>query len=158
MPRTVRAMAHNTLGAGKTTLLNALGGRATYGEVSGHVTLGGRPLTSQDLNYVPQFDDHNERFSPRELLTYMKHLQVRLIDAERERRTAAYLIISVKRTRQRTVKNISCLSRSIGEIDSEAGRLKAAKTHDSVMKVSQADLLGWAYLAYFGRLYALCIL
>lgn len=65
-------------GAGKTTLLNALGGRATYGEVSGHVTLGGRPLTSQDLNYVPQFDDHNARFSPRELLTYMKHLQVRL--------------------------------------------------------------------------------
>ena len=66
------------VGAGKTTLLNALGGRATYGQVSGFVTLGGRPLTSQDLNYVPQFDDHNERFTPRELLTYMKHLQVRL--------------------------------------------------------------------------------
>lgn len=63
-------------GAGKTTLLNALGGRATYGEVSGIVTLGGRPLTSEDLNYVPQFDDHNERFTPRELLTYMKLLQV----------------------------------------------------------------------------------
>ncbi|CAN0102424.1 unnamed protein product [Pylaiella littoralis] len=63
-------------GAGKTTLLNALGGRATYGQVSGVVTLGGRPLTSQDLNYVPQFDDHNERFTPRELLTYMKLLQV----------------------------------------------------------------------------------
>eukprot|EP00752_Nemacystus_decipiens_P016241 g14521.t1 len=63
-------------GAGKTTLLNALGGRATYGQVSGSVTLGGRPLTSQDLNYVPQFDDHNERFTPRELLTYMKHLQM----------------------------------------------------------------------------------
>ncbi len=64
------------VGAGKTTLLNALGGRATYGEVSGHVTLGGRPLTSEDLNYVPQFDDQNGNFSPRELLTYMKHLQV----------------------------------------------------------------------------------
>eukprot|EP00903_Cladosiphon_okamuranus_P008855 g8479.t1 len=63
-------------GAGKTSLLNALGGRATYGQVSGFVTLGGRPLTSQDLNYVPQFDDHNERFTPRELLTYMKHLQI----------------------------------------------------------------------------------
>lgn len=64
-------------GAGKTTLLNALGGRATYGEVSGAVTLGGRPLTSEDLNYVPQFDEHSERFTPREILTYMKHLQVR---------------------------------------------------------------------------------
>ncbi|CAN0231392.1 unnamed protein product [Hapterophycus canaliculatus] len=64
-------------GAGKTTLLNALGGRATYGEVSGAVTLGEHPLTSQDLNYVPQFDDHNERFSPREVLTYMKQLKVR---------------------------------------------------------------------------------
>ncbi|CAM9511546.1 unnamed protein product, partial [Ectocarpus sp. 12 AP-2014] len=63
-------------GAGKTTLLNALGGRATYGEVSGAVTLGGRPLTSEDLNYVPQFDEHSERFTPREILTYMKHLQV----------------------------------------------------------------------------------
>lgn len=80
VPRAVCAMAHNTTaGAGKTTLLNALGGRATYGQVSGFVTLGGRPLTSQDLNYVPQFDDHNERFTPREILTYMKHLQVKVM-------------------------------------------------------------------------------
>lgn len=66
----------HTTGAGKTSLLNALGGRAVYGKVSGVVTLGGRPMTSQDLNYVPQFDEHNERFTPRELLTYMKLLQV----------------------------------------------------------------------------------
>ena len=63
-------------GAGKTTLLNALSGRATYAKVTGSVTLKGRALSSDDLNYVPQFDDLNDMFSPRELLTYMRLLQV----------------------------------------------------------------------------------
>lgn len=63
-------------GAGKTTLLNALGGRATYAKVYGSVTLGGRPLSNDDLNFVPQFDDLNEIFSPRELLDYMRLLNL----------------------------------------------------------------------------------
>lgn len=95
--------AHNTIiGAGKTTLLNALGGRATYGKVSGFVTLGGRPLTSQDLNYVPQFDDHNERFSSREILTYMKQLQVKLVDSGR--RTATQPVERALDVRQPRIK------------------------------------------------------
>lgn len=36
----------------------------------------GRPLNSDDLNYVPQFDDLNEYFSPREVLLYMNTLKV----------------------------------------------------------------------------------
>lgn len=63
-------------GAGKTSLLNALSGRATYAKVSGTVTMDGRALKSDDLNYVPQFDDLNEYFSPREILTYMSNLKV----------------------------------------------------------------------------------
>lgn len=65
-------------GAGKTTLLNALSGRATYARVAGEVTLNGRGLTSDDLDYVPQFDDLNEYFTPRELLTYINTLKVSL--------------------------------------------------------------------------------
>lgn len=60
-------------------MLNALSGRATYAKVSGSVTLGGRALASDDLNYVPQFDDLNEVFSARELLTYMRLLKVRSV-------------------------------------------------------------------------------
>lgn len=44
-------------GAGKTTLLNALANRAPYANVTGEVRFGGRPLTSKDLMYVPQFDE-----------------------------------------------------------------------------------------------------
>lgn len=72
-----------TAGAGKTTLLNALGGRATYAKVYGSVTLGGRPLSNDDLNFVPQFDDLNEIFSARELLEYMRLLNLVIINAPR---------------------------------------------------------------------------
>lgn len=69
-------------GAGKTTLLNALSGRATYAKVTGSLTLAGRALASDDLNYVPQFDDLNEAFSSRELLTHMRLLKVSCIMVE----------------------------------------------------------------------------
>lgn len=49
--------------------------------MTGLVTLGGRPLASDDLNYVPQYDDLNEMFTSRELLTYMRHLKVVIICA-----------------------------------------------------------------------------
>ncbi|CAM9559455.1 unnamed protein product [Discosporangium mesarthrocarpum] len=68
-------------GAGKTTLLNALSGRAVYASVEGSVALGAvgaeakRALTPGELDYVPQFDDLNEHFTPRELLTYMNRLK-----------------------------------------------------------------------------------
>jgi ABC-type multidrug transport system ATPase subunit len=38
-------------------LLNALAGRASYGNVSGSVTFGKRPMVPADLMYVPQFDE-----------------------------------------------------------------------------------------------------
>ncbi len=61
-------------GAGKTTLLNALSGRATYAKVNGSIKLGTRPLTAEDLDYVPQFNSLNEFFTVRELFTYMAEL------------------------------------------------------------------------------------
>ncbi len=61
-------------GAGKTTLLNALSGRATYAKVNGNIQLGTRPLTAEDLDYVPQFNSLNEFFTVRELFTYMAEL------------------------------------------------------------------------------------
>ena len=43
-------------GSGKTTLLNVLGGRASYGQVSGAITLNGRPFNPLRVNlgFVPQ--------------------------------------------------------------------------------------------------------
>ncbi len=61
-------------GAGKTTLLNALSGRATYAKVEGKIKLGTRPLTAEDLDYVPQFNSLNEFFTVRELFSYMAEL------------------------------------------------------------------------------------
>lgn len=79
-------------GAGKTTLLNALSGRATYAKVTGSLTLGGKELTSDDLNYVPQFDDLNEIFTAKEVLTYMRHLKVTLKNRRKE--NFALLLVS----------------------------------------------------------------
>jgi ATP-binding cassette subfamily G (WHITE) protein 2 (SNQ2) len=62
-------------GAGKTTLLNALSGRATYADVGGKVKLGSRPLSTDDLDYVPQFDSLNEAFTVTEILMYMAKLR-----------------------------------------------------------------------------------
>ena len=50
-------------GAGKTTLLNALGNRAPYANVTGEVTFGKRQFTSEDLFFVPQFDEVNSNFT-----------------------------------------------------------------------------------------------
>lgn len=74
----MNSLCSAVIGAGKTTLLNALSGRATYAKVSGSVTMDGRALRSDDLNYVPQFDDLNEFFTPREVLHYMSLLKVNL--------------------------------------------------------------------------------
>jgi ABC-type multidrug transport system ATPase subunit len=46
-------------GAGKTTLLNGLSNRAPYAKLVGEVKYGGRVMTTQDLTYVPQFDEVN---------------------------------------------------------------------------------------------------
>lgn len=42
----------------------------------------GRALRSDDLNYVPQFDDLNEFFTPREVLTYMSLLKVNRVESD----------------------------------------------------------------------------
>ncbi|CAM9496564.1 unnamed protein product, partial [Discosporangium mesarthrocarpum] len=80
-------------GAGKTTLLNALSGRAVYAEVEGRITLDGVPLTPKDLNYVPQFDDLNEFFTPRELLTYISTLKQNMTPSDRRHRISELLSI-----------------------------------------------------------------
>jgi len=55
-------------GAGKTTLLNGLAGRAPYAELNGDVKFAGHKLTSDDLTYVPQFDQLNPA------MTVMQHI------------------------------------------------------------------------------------
>lgn len=80
-------------GAGKTTLLNALSGRAPYAAVQGQVWLNGRPMRQEDLKYVPQFDDLNERFTVRELLTATGQLQAPADPAVMRRRVAKLLSI-----------------------------------------------------------------
>jgi ABC-type multidrug transport system ATPase subunit len=57
-------------GAGKTTLLNGLSKRAPYARLVGDVKFGGRPMTSQDLTYVPQFDEVND------VLTVFEHIRL----------------------------------------------------------------------------------
>ena len=42
-------------GSGKTTLLNAISGRATYGQLSGDITLNAKPLVrGPNMGFVPQ--------------------------------------------------------------------------------------------------------
>eukprot|EP00053_Salpingoeca_punica_P015740 m.145601 g.145601 ORF g.145601 m.145601 type:complete len:1425 (-) comp16788_c0_seq2:22-4296(-) len=62
-------------GAGKTTMLNALAARATYARVTGAVEFNGRPLTHNDLSFVPQFDDLSENFTVYETLLYAGRLK-----------------------------------------------------------------------------------
>lgn len=50
-------------GAGKTTLLNALSNRAPYANVVGEITFGRRTFVSDDLYFVPQFDEVNCNFT-----------------------------------------------------------------------------------------------
>jgi ABC-type lipoprotein export system ATPase subunit len=69
-------------GAGKTTLLNALCGRATYARVQGDVLFNGRPMTRNDLDFVPQFDDLNDYFTVGEALTYTARFKRRETDTE----------------------------------------------------------------------------
>lgn len=57
-------------GAGKTTLLNGLSKRAPYAKLVGDVKFGGRTMTSQDLTYVPQFDEVND------VLTVYEHIRL----------------------------------------------------------------------------------
>eukprot|EP00730_Choanoeca_flexa_P007398 TRINITY_DN12326_c3_g2_i1.p1 TRINITY_DN12326_c3_g2~~TRINITY_DN12326_c3_g2_i1.p1 ORF type:complete len:1308 (+),score=386.87 TRINITY_DN12326_c3_g2_i1:37-3924(+) len=57
-------------GAGKTTLLNALSGRATYAKVAGAVTFNGKPITRDDLDFVPQFDELSSYFTVHENVYY----------------------------------------------------------------------------------------
>jgi ABC-type multidrug transport system ATPase subunit len=57
-------------GAGKTTLLNGLSNRAPYARLVGDVKFGGRPMTAQDLTYVPQFDEVND------VLTVFEHIRL----------------------------------------------------------------------------------
>eukprot|EP00611_Tribonema_gayanum_P002965 TRINITY_DN1228_c0_g1_i1.p1 TRINITY_DN1228_c0_g1~~TRINITY_DN1228_c0_g1_i1.p1 ORF type:complete len:1434 (-),score=522.22 TRINITY_DN1228_c0_g1_i1:326-4453(-) len=78
-------------GAGKTTLLNALSGRAVYARVEGNVKLGNRTLTPADLDYVPQFDDLNDYFTMRELLTY--HAKLKTTGSKVGRRVAELIHI-----------------------------------------------------------------
>ncbi|KAG5179068.1 P-loop containing nucleoside triphosphate hydrolase protein [Tribonema minus] len=78
-------------GAGKTTLLNALSGRAVYAKVEGNVKLGNRTLTPEDLDYVPQFDDLNDYFTMRELVTY--HAKLKTSGPEVHRRVAELIHI-----------------------------------------------------------------
>jgi len=47
-------------GAGKTTLLNGLANRAPYARLEGNVKFANHTMTSQDLTYVPQFDEVND--------------------------------------------------------------------------------------------------
>lgn len=69
-------------GAGKTTLLNALCGRATYARVRGTVLFNGRPMSRNDLDFVPQFDDLNDFFTVRETLTYTARFKRKVTDTE----------------------------------------------------------------------------
>jgi ABC-type multidrug transport system ATPase subunit len=69
-------------GAGKTTMLNALSARATYARVAGAVEFNGRPLSRDDLSFVPQFDDLNESFTVMEILMYTGRLRSKLTARE----------------------------------------------------------------------------
>ncbi len=80
-------------GAGKTTLLNALSGRATYAEVNGDIQLRNRPLTAEDLDYVPQFNSLNEFFTVRELLAYMAELCTLGDDVDKDLRVSGLLAV-----------------------------------------------------------------
>lgn len=90
-------------GAGKTTLLNALSGRAPYARVRGQVWLNGRGMKQEDLKYVPQFDDLNERFTVRELLWQTGQLQRPASDRDMHRRVIKLLAI-LGLTRQADMK------------------------------------------------------
>jgi ABC-type multidrug transport system ATPase subunit len=57
-------------GAGKTTLLNGLARRAPYAKLTGSVRFGGREMNSQDLTYIPQFDEVND------VLTVWEHIHL----------------------------------------------------------------------------------
>ena len=61
-------------GAGKTTLLNGLADRASYADLEGKVSFAGREMTSQDLTYVPQFDEVNDVMTVWEHITLVGKL------------------------------------------------------------------------------------
>ena len=61
-------------GAGKTTLLNGLADRASYANLEGSVCFVDRVMTSNDLTYVPQFDEVNDVMTIREHLLLVGRL------------------------------------------------------------------------------------
>eukprot|EP00927_Polykrikos_kofoidii_P040079 TRINITY_DN34322_c0_g1_i1.p1 TRINITY_DN34322_c0_g1~~TRINITY_DN34322_c0_g1_i1.p1 ORF type:complete len:654 (-),score=67.27 TRINITY_DN34322_c0_g1_i1:355-2244(-) len=59
-------------GAGKTTMLNRLVGRGITGQVSGHISCGGRPIEEMRtwIGYVTQDDIMYEQLTPRENMMF----------------------------------------------------------------------------------------
>ena len=62
-------------GAGKTTLLNALSNRTPYATLSGDISFGKRQFTSEDLIYVPQFDEFNQNMTVYETLQFIGEMK-----------------------------------------------------------------------------------
>ena len=85
-------------GSGKTTMLNVLGGRATYGKVSGEMTLNGEqfePALLNNIGYVPQANLFFKHLSVYENLMTAADLKLgRLVSrAEKRELVEAVLIL-----------------------------------------------------------------
>ena len=84
-------------GAGKTTLLNALGYRAPYATVTGQITFGRRQFTSEDLYFVPQFDEVNRNFTVYEQIELVGLLKCIDVEKMHARLTKLLVILGLQK-------------------------------------------------------------
>ena len=94
-------------GAGKTTLLNAISGRAPYAKISGSVSVGGKPLASAELSYVPQFDCLNLQVTVEQ--TFVSTARLQRTDAGEGQATVEELldVLSLTEKRHQLVATLS---------------------------------------------------
>jgi ABC-type phosphate/phosphonate transport system ATPase subunit len=94
-------------GAGKTTLLNALANRIDYADVTGEILFSNRKVTSQDLTYVPQFDEVNGILTINEHIELVGKLTCVDVDAMLKRKETILEVLGLTSKKDVQVKYLS---------------------------------------------------